>query len=155
MMSRSLDKDLGELLVEGGFITPRQLERARDKMTGSKEPLQKILIKFGFVSEKDVTQVIGQQMGVEFVDLEEIELKPELARAIPEHLAQRYKVIPVGQRDNRLKLAMVDPLNVLAIDDIRLITGFDIDPVIATEELIMKRLTSSMELLTWRKWKKP
>lgn len=140
MISRSLNKDIGELLIDGGFITERQLAKAREKSLSSNEPLQKILVQLGFVSEKDITEVIGQQMGVAFVDLENMELEPEMARSIPEHLAQRYKVIPVAQKDNRLTLAMVDPLNVLAIDDIRLITGFDIEPVIATEEAILKTI---------------
>ena len=140
MISSSMNKDIGELLIDGGFITDRQLQKAKDKIGASNEPLQKILVSMGYVSEKDITEVIGQQMGVDFVDLENMELDPDMARSIPEHLAQRYKVIPVGQKGNRLTLAMVDPLNVIAIDDIRLITGFDIEPVIATEEAIEKTI---------------
>ncbi len=140
MISSSMNKDIGELLIDGGFITDRQLQKAKDKVGASNEPLQKILVSMGYVSEKDITEVIGQQMGVDFVDLENMELDADMARSIPEHLAQRYKVIPVGQKGNRLTLAMVDPLNVIAIDDIRLITGFDIEPVIATEEAIEKTI---------------
>lgn len=140
MISSSMNKDIGELLIDGGFITDRQLQKAKDKVGASNEPLQKILVSMGYVSEKDITEVIGQQMGVDFVDLENMELDPDMARSIPEHLAQRYKVIPVGQKGNRLTLAMVDPLNVIAIDDIRLITGFDIEPVIATEEAIERTI---------------
>lgn len=140
MISSSMNKDIGELLIDGGFITDRQLQKAKDKVGSSNEPLQKILVSMGYVSEKDITEVIGQQMGVDFVDLENMELDADMARSIPEHLAQRYKVIPVGQKGNRLTLAMVDPLNVIAIDDIRLITGFDIEPVIATEEAIEKTI---------------
>lgn len=140
MLSRSLNKDIGELLIEGGFITKRQLDKSKDRVASTNEPLQKILVQMGYVSEKDITEVIGKQMGVEFVDLDEIELEPDMVRSIPEHLAQRYKVVPVAQKNNRLTLAMVDPLNVIAIDDIRLITGFDIEPVIATEESILKTI---------------
>lgn len=140
MLPRSLNKDIGELLIDGGFITERQLQKCKEKVAQTNEPLQKILTQQGFVSEKDITEVIGQQMGVEFVDLDRIELEPDMARSIPEHLAGRYKVIPVAQKDNRLTLAMVDPLNVIAIDDIRLITGFDIEPVIATEESILRAI---------------
>jgi len=140
MLSRSLNKDIGELLIEGGFITRRQLDKSKEKVASTNEPLQKILVQMGYVSEKDITEVIGKQMGVEFVDLDKIELEPEMVRSIPEHLAQRYKVVPVAQKDNRLTLAMVDPLNVIAIDDIRLITGFDIEPVIATEESILRTI---------------
>lgn len=139
MISRSKD-DLGKLLVDEQLITTRQLEKAVSQSERTGEPLQKVLISLGFVTEKDVVEAMGRQMGVRFVDLEASSLDPELARLIPEHLAQRYKVIPVGQQDNRLTLAMVDPLNVIALDDIRLITGFDIDPVISTEDAITKAL---------------
>jgi type IV pilus assembly protein PilB len=140
MMARSLKKDLGELLVEDKLITEKQLKKAQEQSAKTNEAVQKILVAMGFVTEKDITEVIGKQMGVSFVDLDSYDLDPELARSIPEHLAQRYKVIPVAQKDNRLTLAMVDPLNVIAIDDIRLITGFDIDPVISTEDSIMKAI---------------
>ncbi len=141
-MIASSKEDLGKLLVEEQLITQRQLDKAVAKAEASGEPLQKVLISMGFVTEKDVVETLGTQMGVKFVDLDEMHLDPELARSVPEHLAQRYKVIPVAQNDNRLTLAMVDPLNVIAIDDIRLITGFDIDPVIATEESIIKAINN-------------
>jgi len=139
MITRS-NEDLGSLLVSEGFITERQLDKARADSERRGEPLQKTLVSMGFVSDKDIVESMGKQMGVAFVDLDRIDLDIDLAKSIPEHLAQRYKVIPVAQKDNRLTLAMVDPLNVLAIDDIRLITGFDIEPVIATEEEILKAI---------------
>jgi len=139
MITRS-NEDLGRLLVEEGFITERQLEKAKADAERRGDPLQKALVSMGFVSDKDIVESMGKQMGVAFVDLDRIEVDIDLAKSIPEHLAQRYKVIPVTQKDNRLTLAMVDPLNVLAIDDIRLITGFDIEPVIATEEEILKAI---------------
>jgi type IV pilus assembly protein PilB len=140
MISRSLRKDIGELLVEDGLITERQFQKSLDQANKVNESVQKILVSMGFVTEKDITEVIGKQMGVDFVDLDDFDLDPELSRSIPEHLAQRYKVIPIAQKDNKLTLAMVDPLNVIAIDDIRLITGFDIEPVISTEDAIMKAI---------------
>lgn len=138
--SSASSKDIAEMLLEEGLITPRQLEKAIEQQKNSNESLEKIIIGLGYVTEKEVTEVIGKEMGVPFIDLDEVEIDPELARAIPEHLAQRYKVIPVGQENNKLALAMVDPLNVFAIDDIRLITGFDIEPMIATEESILRAI---------------
>jgi type IV pilus assembly protein PilB len=138
--SSASSKDIAEMLLEEGLITPRQLEKAIEQQKNSNESLEKIIISLGYVTEKEVTEVIGKEMGVPFIDLDEVEIDPELARAIPEHLAQRYKVIPVGQENNKLALAMVDPLNVFAIDDIRLITGFDIEPMISTEESIMRAI---------------
>ncbi|HPZ08914.1 MAG TPA: type IV-A pilus assembly ATPase PilB [Candidatus Eremiobacteraeota bacterium] len=138
--SSASSKDIAEMLLEEGLITPRQLEKAIEQQKNSNESLEKIIIGLGYVTEKEVTEVIGKEMGVPFIDLDEVEIDPELARAIPEHLAQRYKVIPVGQENNKLALAMVDPLNVFAIDDIRLITGFDIEPMISTEESIIRAI---------------
>ncbi len=139
MIARSKE-DIGKILIDEGIITARQLDRAYQQAEKSGEPVQKILVAMGYVNEKELTETMGRQMGVPFVDLDQLDLDQQLARSIPEHLAQRYKVIPVAQNDNRLTLAMVDPLNVIAIDDIRLITGFDIDPVIATEDSIMKAI---------------
>lgn len=140
MLTGSLKRDLAELLIEEGLITEKQLQRAQEINKKTNEPISKILVSMGFVNDKDITEVIGKQMGVSFIDLDNYELDSELSRSIPEHLAQRYKIIPVAQKDNKLTLAMVDPLNVIAIDDIRLITGFDIEPVIATEESILKAI---------------
>lgn len=99
------------------------------------------LIAMGYVTEKDVVETLGAKMGVDFVDLEKMSLDPELARLIPEDLARRYKVVPIAQDDaNKLTLAMMDPRDVIATDDISLITGFNINPVIATEEAIMKSI---------------
>ncbi|NDD27277.1 MAG: type IV-A pilus assembly ATPase PilB [Proteobacteria bacterium] len=140
MLTRSSKKDLGELLVDDKLITEKQLQKAVEQSKKTSDSLQRTLVSMGYVTEKDITEVVGKQMGVGFIDLDSYDLDPELARSVPEHLAQRYKVIPVGQKDNKLTLAMVDPLNVIAIDDIRLITGFDIDPVIATEESILKAI---------------
>ena len=140
--SGSSSKDIAEMLLEEGLITPRQLEKAIDQQKSSNESLERIIINLGYVTEKEVTEVIGKEMGVPFIDLDEVQIDMELARTVPEHLAQRYKVIPVGQENQKLALAMVDPLNVFAIDDIRLITGFDIEPMISTEESIMRAINN-------------
>ncbi|MCR4784969.1 MAG: type II secretion system ATPase GspE [bacterium] len=144
-MAVKTPEEIGKMLVDEGFITERQLSKAKAQAESSNEPLDKILVTKGFVTDKDIVETLGKSMNVAFVDLEEKQLDPELVKSIPEHLAKRYNVIPVEQRDNRLTLAMVDPLNVLAIDDIRLITGFDIKPVIATEDAIKKVINSTFE----------
>ena len=132
--------DLGRLLLDEQLITRRQLEKAMAQVQRSGADLPKVLIEQGYVTQKDVVEALGRQLGVPFVDLEEALIDPDLGRLIPDHLAKRYHVFPVAQVDNRLTLAMVDPLNVIALDDIRLVTGFDIEPVIATEEAISRAL---------------
>ena len=139
-MLNTSSKDIAEMLLEEGLITPRQLEKAIEQQKSSNESLERIIITLGYVTEKEVTEVIGKEMGVPFIDLDEVEIDPALETTVPEHLAQRYKVIPVGQENGKLAIAMVDPLNVFAIDDIRLITGFDIEPMIATEESIVRAI---------------
>jgi type IV pilus assembly protein PilB len=136
MMNRSLMKDLGELLLEDGLVTERQYQKALSQAEKSREPLLSILFAGGLVTEKDVAEVTGHHIGVDFVDLDDFEFDPELAHCIPSHLAERHRVFPLALKDNRLTLAMVDPRDVIAIDDIRLISGFDIEPVIATEAAI-------------------
>lgn len=134
------NKYLGDLLLEKGIITAEELKKAMEEQKNKGYSLEKIIIDLGYATEKEITEIIGKEMGVSFIDLDEAEIDPEMVRSIPEHLAQRYKVIPVSQDNNKLSLAMVDPLNVFAIDDIRLITGFDIEPLIATEDSVIKAI---------------
>jgi len=129
-------KTLGELLVGKQFITPKQLEKAHEKEKASGESLRKILVSMGLLTENDISQAIGEQLGIKFMDIKNIEIEIELAKSIPDNLAQRYKVVPVEQNEDKLTLAMVDPTDVVALDDIRLVTGFTIEPVISTEEAI-------------------
>ena len=132
-------KEVEELLIENGLLTERQLSRAQDQATKLGEPVTKILIGMGFVTDKDVTEMMGKQLNVDFVDLDNINLDPETVKLIPDNLAKRYNVIPIELVDNmRIRLAMADPSDILAIDDIRLVTGYDIDPVIATESSLKK-----------------
>jgi len=138
MITRSLKKDLRELLRDEELVTERQYRKAEEQAGKLMEPVEKVLIAMGFITEKDLIEVFGREIGVDFIDLDEFEIEPELWNYIPEHFAKRFKVVPVDQRENRIKLAMVDPADVIAIDDIRLISGFDIEPAIATEESIMR-----------------
>ncbi|MDO5297660.1 MAG: type IV-A pilus assembly ATPase PilB [bacterium] len=141
MINKS-NEEIGRMLLEEGFITQRQLDKAQSDADRRNEPLQKVLVSMGFVSDKDIVESLGKQMGFAFADIESLSLDPDLVKSIPEHLAKRYNVIPISQQENQLTLAMADPLNVLAIDDIRLITGFDIQPVIAVEDAISKAIGS-------------
>jgi len=128
--SKTSNKNIAEILLEEGLITQKQMEKALEKQKNSNESLEKVIIKLGFASLKEVAEIISKEWGITFIDLNETEIDPELARSIPEHLAQRYRVIPIAQENNKLLLAMADPFNVIAIDDVRLITGFDIEPVV-------------------------
>ena len=129
---------LEKLLIENGFITEKQLSIAQEQVTGSSLPITDILIGMGFITDKDLTKILGLQLNVDFVDLDNMELNPDIVKTIPENLAKRYNVIAVDIVDNRIRLAMANPRDILAIDDIRLVTGYDIEPVIANESSLKK-----------------
>ena len=131
-------KEVEDLLIENGLITERQLSRAKDQADKSGDEVTKVLVNMGFVTDKDITEMKGIQLNVEFVDLDNIELNPEIVKSIPDNLAKRYNVIAIDLVDNKIKLAMSEPDNILAIDDIRLVTGYDIEPVIASESSLKK-----------------
>jgi type IV pilus assembly protein PilB len=126
-------KRLGELLLEAGLVSEEQLERALAEQKGTGERLGKLLIRQGVVTEQDIINLLEVQLGIPQVRLLPGSLDRSLARILPEPLARRYLVAPVRLEGNRLVVAMADPLNVTAVDDLRLRTGRDILPAIASE----------------------
>jgi len=130
--SYSSRKQLGEILVEFGFLSLDNLQKALDlqKNTGSK--LGEILIKEGYISEGDLLQVLEFQLGIPHVKLEQYKIDKATCFLVPETFARRHKVIPISNKNGILTLAMHDPLNVIAIDDIKHLTGMEIQPVIST-----------------------
>ncbi|MDN5346857.1 MAG: type pilus assembly protein PilB [Clostridia bacterium] len=132
---------LGDLLVETGLLTPSQLERALQEQKRTGERLGKILVRLGFLSERDILEALEFQLGIPKVNLEDYRLDPEVVGLIPEELARRHMAVPVKKDGNRLLVAMADPLNLLAIDDLRLATRMEILPAIATEKEIQAALS--------------
>jgi type IV pilus assembly protein PilB len=112
-------KLLGEVLVEAGLITEVQLAEAMELQKQSKERLGRVLIGMGVGTEKDIALAIAKQLGLEFVDLDDVVPDEQALLALPEHLARRYQLLPLGVKDGRLVLGMVDPLDILAVDDVR------------------------------------
>jgi len=124
-------KLFGELLIERGIITKEQLWEALRLQSRTGGPLEEILIKLGMVSEEIINEISDvQQTRLNNID-------PSLLKTIPEQLVRRYKVIPLKKEGNCLTVAMPDPTNVLAIDDLRLLMGCDIEPVQASEKDIV------------------
>jgi len=129
-------KRLGELLVESGLITQAELQEALKLQKQTGDRLGRVLISNGFVTEQDIINVLEFQLGISQVDLHGIALVPEVIKMLPERLVRRFKALPVKRLGNTLTVAMVDPLNVLAIDDFRLASGCEIEPAISTEKEI-------------------
>ncbi len=133
-------KLLGEVLVEAGLITAAQLAEAMELQKQSKERLGRVLIGMGVGTEKDIAMAIAKQLGFEFVDLDDVVPDEQALLALPEHLARRYQLIPLGIKDGRLTLGMVDPLDVIAIDDVRRQVEQEIHPVVIAHDGFLRIL---------------
>jgi len=130
---------LGELLVDAGIITTEQLEIALAEKKRSRERLGKILVKLGFTTEGIIMDFLASQLGMEHVNLGEIEIQPfslDIRREVLESIVRRHLVIPISKEDNTLVVAMADPLDVFALDDIKRATKCNVRPVVASEEEI-------------------
>jgi type IV pilus assembly protein PilB len=133
-MPESMKKRLGEMLVDEGIITEEQLQEAlhEQKIKGGR--LEKILISQGYVTQDVIMAFVGTQLGIPHVSLAEIGSIPnDVVFSVPESIALNHCLIPIVKKDKKLTVAMADPLNVFAIDDIKMMTGFEVEPAIASE----------------------
>ena len=136
-------KSIGEIFVSAGLITDEQLNQAVEKgrQLGVGQKIGDVLVSMGLVTERDKARCLGIQWGVQYVDLTDYPIQEEAVKCISQDIARRYKVIPIAKSDGTLTLAMKNPLDVFALDEVRLITGADIEPVIATEEDILSTVS--------------
>lgn len=125
-------ENIGTVLVGEGLVTVDDLQRARDIQAESGEALTRVLVEEGMVDETRLVRILASHIGVEFVNLTEVSVDRGAAALIPETLARRYGVIPYAFDDDSILVAMVDPSNVLVVDDIRAITGMRVLPRIST-----------------------
>ncbi|TMI84906.1 MAG: type II secretion system protein GspE [Bacillati bacterium ANGP1] len=123
---------MGEILVSHEWVTEGQLKQATDIQRQSNARLGRILVEMGAITEQQLSQGLAEQWGLRFTDLADTVVESEVARLIPSYLARRHGVVAIGRERNRLVVAMSDPLNVVAIDDIRLLTGLEVEVVIAS-----------------------
>jgi type IV pilus assembly protein PilB len=135
-----MSQRLGDLLVKEKVITPQQLEQAvkAQRDGGGKERLGSVLVRMGFLSDEDVTNFLSRQYGVPAINLQYFEIDPAVVKLIPQETAKRYQILPLSRVGSALTIAMVDPTNVFAMDDIKFMTGFNIEPVVASETAIME-----------------
>src|SRR5512135_818183 len=132
-----MSQRLGDLLVKEKVITTEQLEESLkvQKQTGGR--LGSVLVKLGFLSDEDVTNFLSRQYGVPAINLAYFEIDATVVKLIPYETAKRYQILPLSRVGSSLTIAMVDPTNVFAMDDIKFMTGFNIEPVVASESSIM------------------
>ena len=133
-----MSQRLGDLLVKEKVITPEQLEQATKLQKESHCRLASALVKLGFLSDEDVTNFLSRQYGVPAINLSYFEIDPAVVKLIPYETAKRYQILPLSRVGASLTIAMVDPTNVFAMDDIKFMTGFNIEPVVASESSIVE-----------------
>ncbi len=133
-----MSQRLGDLLVKEKVITQEQLEQALKVQKDSACRLGSALVRLGFLSEEDVTNFLSRQYGVPAINLSYFEIDPAVVKLIPFETARRYQILPLSRVGASLTIAMVDPTNVFAMDDIKFMTGFNIEPVVASETAIME-----------------
>lgn len=128
---------LGELLISHGKITDEDLSKVLtiQNRTGSK--LGEILIGENFISEEEIIEVLELQLGIKYVDLSKFEIDKEIVTILPESLARKYELLAIGKKDNKILLAMVDPLNIFAIDDVQLYLKLEIETVITNRDKLL------------------
>ncbi len=141
---------LGEILVRENLLSAQQLREALDYQRSHGGRLGYNLVKMGLVSDDMITAVLSRQYGVPSVNLELFDIEPSVIRLIPQEVAQKYSVLPLSRVGASLTLAMVDPTNVFAMDDIKFMTGLNIEPVVVSEasvqEAIAKYYGSTREI---------
>jgi type IV pilus assembly protein PilB len=132
-----MSQRLGDLLVREKVITNEQLDQALKVQKDGGGRLGSVLVKLGFLSDEDVTNFLSRQYGVPAINLSYFEIDGTVVKLIPYETAKRYQILPLSRVGSSLTIAMVDPTNVFAMDDIKFMTGFNIEPVVASESSIM------------------
>ncbi len=128
---------IGELLLKEKRITVEQLQEAltHQRQHGGKLGLN--LIKLGFVKDSDITALLSKQYGVPSISLAEFEVDPSVVKLVSAETAQKYQIVPLARAGATLTIAMIDPTNVFAMDDIRFMTGYNVEPVVASEIAVL------------------
>jgi type IV pilus assembly protein PilB len=139
---------LGALLMRAGIITERQLTDALEvhKATGS--PLGRVLVDLGYATNGSILSVMAKQIGIEYVDFKVRRPDANAIAVVPRELASRYTLMPVEITDDHLVVAMADPQNVLALDDLRIVTGYEIKPAISTKDDIIAAVDEFYKVAT-------
>jgi type IV pilus assembly protein PilB len=125
--------NLGEVLLKEKMIAPEQLQKAVDHQKLAGGSLWRALVELGFVKNGEVSGVLSRHYGVSSVGLDNVEIDPAVIKTIPAETARKYLVLPLSRVGKTLRLAMADPTNLRAIDDISFTTGLKIEPVVASE----------------------
>ena len=128
-----MSERLGELLIKRNFITPEQMKKAQEEQKLKGGRLESNLVRLGYIKEDELLSFLSAQYRVPSVKLSKIEINPNVVKLIPPSISKKYFIIPINRVGPKLTLAMVDPSNIVVIDEIKFMTGFNVEPVVASE----------------------
>jgi type IV pilus assembly protein PilB len=131
---------LGEILIKESLITSDQLRQALEHQKANGGRLGTCLMKLGFISDDEITGVLSRQYGVPSINLKYYEVDAAVIKLIPQDTAIRYQIVPLSRVGSTLTIAMTDPTNVFAMDDVKFMTGFNVEPVVASETAISEAI---------------
>ena len=135
-----MSSKIGDLLVKESLISQQQLKEALELQRVNGGRLGNCLIKLGFVTDDEITAILSRQYGVPSINLSFFDVDPSVVKLIPVETAQKYQILPLSRVGSTLTIAMIDPTNVFAMDDIKFMTGFNIEPVVASETAVREAI---------------
>jgi type IV pilus assembly protein PilB len=138
----------GELFVEEGLVTADQLEQAVLKQLeqGGSEPIAKVMVEMGLITERDRVRCLGKAWGIPFLDVREFKVREESLALLPGPLARKFKALPIDAQGKRLLVAMANPLDVFIIDELRQASGYEIEPLIGVEDDILAAIGNAYQM---------
>src|SRR5512145_1578795 len=131
---------IGELLLKEKRITPAQLQEALNYQKANGGKLGLNLVKLGFVKDEETTALLSKQYGVPSINLAQFEIDPAVIKLVPADTTRKYQVLPISRSGATLTIAMTDPTNVFAMDDIKFMTGYNVEPVVASETAVVEAI---------------
>ncbi|MFC1675337.1 hypothetical protein ACFL1K_05590 [Candidatus Omnitrophota bacterium] len=137
---RIINKQLGELLIERGIIKQKQLDKAMELQKEKGGLIGEILVEMGFTKEEDIAQALTAQYGFPYLPLANYEISQEVIDCVPARVVRQYMMVPIDKIGNNLTLAMSNPLNVQAVEDVELLCGCNVQTFVATSSDVRKAI---------------
>ena len=142
---QTLKENIIEILLKSNQINKEQLEKALAIQKKKQVSLRKILVEQGVISEEGLLSLLSEHLYIPTLHLAKYKFDPKVVQLIPERLARQYNIIPLSRMANTLTVVISDPLNIFALDDLRVFTGFNIDMVLSPEEEIVKAIETQYQ----------
>jgi len=140
-----MSKKLGDLLIRENLLSPTDLDRAKQDQRKNGGRLGEALVRLGVVNEEELVNVLSKQYGIPSVNLEDFDIDPDVVKLVPEDLVHKYRIMPINRMGSTLIVAVEDPTNMFAVDDIKFITGYNVEVVVAASSAIKKAIDASYD----------